>query len=222
MTSLESALRESLRADDGNDAATSGLFDAVKTRRARRLHGQQGAAAVVVAVTAVLIAVSVGGSGARRATSSSSHGGAGSAMAGTQAGAMQVPPVTCPARQPTANVPATRDATFNGSVPGTPVVASVCRYGASAREGYAQLRSSTVVRGRSLAPMVAAFNVALTSGREHGCPAPVYAPPIEVDYFGYAEGLPVQVTLSLGGPSNCRSDPKPVRNADGSIRGWPS
>ncbi|PZS02971.1 MAG: hypothetical protein DLM56_10715 [Pseudonocardiales bacterium] len=170
----------------------------------------------------MLIAVSVGGSGARRATSSSSHGGAGSAMAGTQAGAMQVPPVTCPARQPTANVPATRDATFNGLVPGTPVVASVCRYGASAREGYAQLRSSTVVRGRSLAPMVAAFNVALTSGREHGCPAPVYAPPIEVDYFGYAEGLPVQVTLSLGGPSNCRSDPKPVRNADGSIRGWPS
>jgi hypothetical protein len=114
--------------------------------------------------------------------------------------AAPVVPAACPAKLPSdTGFPAVDGSTL---VPGTPTVASVCRYAGMNDPHPAALQKSAVVTGTKLAHLVATMNTGKPgAGGTFNCPADFGL--ADVVQFGYPSAGPVDVMLNLSG---CRGE----------------
>lgn len=111
-----------------------------------------------------------------------------------------VVPAACPAKLPSdTGFPAVEGAVL---VPGTPTVASVCRYAGMNDPHPQTLQKSAVVTGAKLADLVAAMNAGKPRpGGTYSCPADFGL--ADVVQFGYPAAGPVHVRIDLSG---CRGE----------------
>jgi hypothetical protein len=111
-----------------------------------------------------------------------------------------VRPVACPAKLPsTTTFPSVPGTTL---VPGTPAVASVCRYAGMNDPHPQALQKSAVLTGTKLANLVATMNTGKPRpGGAYNCPADFGL--ADVVQFGYPSTGPVDVSIDLSG---CRGE----------------